>query len=81
MKKVGKYKLKLKTKPWLTPGLPKSVSIKNKMLTKYIEMKNRDKKLELLEKYKDHRNLLSTLIKQSRHKYLNKYFEDIGKLE
>ena len=51
------------------------------MSTKYIKMKNRDKKLELLEKYKDHRNLLSTLIKQSRHKYLNKYFEDIGKLE
>ena len=34
------------------------------------------KKLELHNKYKNHRNLLSTLIKQSKHKYFNKYFED-----
>ena len=34
------------------------------------------KKLELHIKYKSHRNLLSTLIKQSKHKYFNTYFED-----
>ena len=40
-------------------------------------MKDHDKKLELRKKYKNHVNLLSTLIKQSKHKYFNKYFEDI----
>ena len=39
-------------------------------------MKDHDKKLELHKKYKNHRNLLSTLIKQSKHKYFNKHFED-----
>ena len=39
-------------------------------------MKDHEKKLELHNNYKNHRNLLSTLIKQSKHKYFNKYFED-----
>ena len=39
-------------------------------------MKEHDKKLGLHKKYKNYRNLLSTLIKQSKHKYFNKYFED-----
>ena len=39
-------------------------------------MKDHDIKLELHKKYKNHRNLLSTLIKQSKHNYFNKYFED-----
>ena len=72
----SKYKLKFKTKPWLTPGLQKSISINNNLLTKYIKMKDHDKKLELNKKYKNRRNLLSTLIKQSKHKYFNKFFED-----
>ena len=63
-KKISKYKLKFKTKPWINPGLQKSISIKNKLLTKYIKIKNHDKKLELQKKYKNHRNLLSTLVKQ-----------------
>ena len=75
-KNISKYKLKFKTKPWITPGLQKSISIKNKLLTKYIKMKDHEKKLELHNNYKNHRNLLSTLIKQSKHKYFNKYFED-----
>ena len=39
-------------------------------------MKDHDKKLELHKKYEKHRNLFSTLIKQSKHNYCNKYFED-----
>ena len=39
-------------------------------------MKDHDKKLELHKKYKNHRNLLSALIKQSKHNQFNKYFED-----
>ena len=38
-------------------------------------MKDHDKKRELHKKYKNRRNLLSTLIKQSKHNYFNKYFE------
>ena len=39
-------------------------------------MKDHDKKLEIHKKYKNHRNLLSTLFKQGKHQYFNKYFED-----
>ena len=56
--------------------MQKSISIKNKLLTKYIKIKDHEKKLEFHNNYKDHRNLLSTLIKQSKHKYFNKYIED-----
>ena len=39
-------------------------------------MKDHEKKLELHNKYENHTNLLSTLIRQSKYKYFNKYFED-----
>ena len=39
-------------------------------------MKDHDKKFELHKKYKNHRNLLPTLIKQSKHTHFDKYFED-----
>ena len=32
LKKVNKYKLKFKTKPWITLALEKSISIKNNIL-------------------------------------------------
>ena len=54
------------------PGFQKSAFINSDLLTKYIKMKDHDKILELYKKHKNRRNLLSTLIKQSKHKY----FED-----
>ena len=40
LKKVNKYKLKFKTKPWITPALQKSISIKNNLLKKFITAKD-----------------------------------------
>ena len=37
--KTNKYKLKLKSKPWITPGLKKSVSVKSKFLSDLIQKK------------------------------------------
>ena len=36
LKKVNKYKLKFKEKPWITPALQKSISTKNSLLKKCI---------------------------------------------
>ena len=36
-KKISKYKLKFKSKPWITPGLQKSISVKNKFLSDFIK--------------------------------------------
>ena len=40
LKKVKKYKLKVKYKPWITLGLQKSISVKSKLLTNFINKKD-----------------------------------------
>ena len=37
LKKISKYKLKFNSKPWITPGLQKSISVKNKFLRDFIK--------------------------------------------
>ena len=74
-KKISKYKLKFKTKPWITFGIQKSISVKNKLLKKFINKKDPQIKAECHEKYKKYRNLLSTLLKKSKQIYYTKYFE------
>ena len=73
-KKISKYKLKFKTKPWITFGIQKSISVKNKILKKFINKKDPQIKAECHEKYKKNRNL-STLMKESKQIYYAKYFE------
>ena len=64
LKKISKQKLKFRNKPWITLGLQKSISIKNHLLTKYIKLKDVTLKNEAQIKYKQYRNLLSTLMKE-----------------
>ena len=40
LKRVKKYKLKFKSKTWITLGLQKSISAKNKLLTNFINKKD-----------------------------------------
>ena len=40
LKSVDKCKLRFKSKPWITLGLQKSISVKNKLLTKFINKKD-----------------------------------------
>ena len=40
LKKVNKYKLKFKTKPWITHALQKSISIEHNLLKKFITKKD-----------------------------------------
>ena len=73
-KKISKYKLKFKVKPWITFGIQNSISVKNKLLKKFINKKDPQIKAECHEKYKKCRNL-STLLKESKQIYFTKYFE------
>ena len=75
LKKVNKYKLKFKTKPWITPALQKSISIKNNLLKKFITVKDPQIKERYHQENKDYRNLLSTTLKQRKTNYFNHYFE------
>ena len=69
------YKLKFKSKPWISLGLQKSVSVKNKLLTNFINKKDPALKEEFHTKYKKYRNLLSTLMKKGKQAYYDKYFK------
>ena len=75
LKRINKYKLKSKSKPWITLGLQKSISAKNKLLKNFINKKDPVLKEEFHTKYKIYRNLLSTLMKKSKQAYYEKYFE------
>ena len=59
----------------ITAGLQKSISVKNKFLIYFIKTKDPAKKAEHHLQYKNHRNLLSTLLKKSKENYYEKYFE------
>ena len=69
LKKINKYKLKFKSKPWITPGLQKSIFVKNKLLTNFINKEDPILKKEFHTSYKKYRNLLSTLMKKSKQGY------------
>ena len=74
-KRVNKYKLKFKTKPWITPALQKSVSVKKSLRNKSVESKDPQIKGYHHIKYKTYRNMLSTLTKKSKMNYYNHYFK------
>ena len=67
--------LHLKT-PWITSGIQKSIYIKNKLLNKCINKKDPHIKAVFHQLYKTYRNLLSTLMKQSKQIYYTKYFDN-----
>ena len=75
LKRVTKFKLKCKSKPWITLGLQKSISEKNKLLTNFINKKDPILKQECHTNYKKYRNLLSTVMKKSKQAYYDRYFE------
>ena len=66
LKRTDKYKLRSKSKPWITLGLQRSISVKNKLLTEFINAKHPILKEETHIEYKSYRNLLSTLMKKSK---------------
>ena len=55
--------------------LQKSISVKNKLPTNYINKKDPTLKEEFHTNYKKYRNLLSTLMKKSKQDYYDRYFE------
>jgi len=75
-RKLSKQDMKFKSKPWITNGLKNSIKIKNGLLKKYIKCKDITKKEQLHNTFKEYRNLLETMLKQSKTVYFNNYFKD-----
>ena len=68
-KRINKYKVKFKSKPWITLGLQKSMSVKNKLLTNFFNKEETILNEKFPTKYKKYRNLYSTLMKKSIQTY------------
>ena len=64
LRKVSKHKLKFISEPWITSGIQKSISVKKKLLFKFIKLKDVDLQNEAHFKYKQYRNHLSALLKR-----------------
>ena len=74
-KKVNKYKFRFKIKPWITPALQKSISVKEYILKKFVNCNDSQTKEHLHTRYKGYTNLLSTLLKRNKTNYYNRYFD------
>ena len=73
LKSINKYKLKFKSKPWITSE--KSTFVKNKLLTNFI-IKDPILKEEFHTNYiQKVQKFTSTLMKKSKQAHYNKYFE------
>ena len=66
LKRVNKYKLKFKSKPWIIPAIQKSISVKNNLIKKFIISKDPQAKDIFHEQHKNYRNMLSTLLKKAK---------------
>ena len=71
LKKLININLKFKKKPWINPMLQKSITIKNNLLKKFITAKDPQVKERYHKEYKDYRNMLSIIFKQSKTNYYN----------
>ena len=66
LKLFNKYKLKFNSKPWITPAIQKSISVRNNLLKRFINSKDPQTKEIFHEEYKDYRNMLFTFLKKAK---------------
>ena len=71
LKPVSRKLFKQRLKPWITKGILKSISIKNKHYKKFLNTK----KPIWYQKYKYYRDLINHLIRKSKKSYYASYFE------
>ena len=70
VKQLSRRELKLKSKPWISDALWKSIQIKNNYYKKYLQTKS----TYYHTKFKLYRNKLNHLLKIGKKQYCNKYF-------
>lgn len=70
LKAISKKEFKFKTKPWITPGLKKSISVKDSLFRLYTKTRS----TYYHQKFKLYRNKLNHLLKINKRLYYNEYF-------
>ena len=72
LKKVSKKQAKLRRKPWITTGILKSISIKNKLYKRFFKSKDQF----WYQRYKYYRDMLNHLLRKSKRIYFKDYFQN-----
>ena len=72
VKQICRKELKLRSKPWITIGIKKSILVKNKLHKKFLKTKS----AYYCSKFKYYRNKLNHLLRIQKRKYYNEYFID-----
>lgn len=72
LKKVSKRQAKLRRKPWVTTGILKSISVKNKLYKRFLKSKDKF----WYQRYKYYRDMLNHLLRKSKRLYFKDYFEN-----
>ena len=75
LKRINKYKLKFKSKPWTTLSLQKSISVKNELRTSFINKKDPVRKSQFHTKY---RNLFFILLNKVNRLIMVNILKEIG---
>ena len=71
LKPLSKKQRKQRRKPWITNGILKSISIKNKLYKKFLKSKDSF----WYQRYKYYRDTLNRLIRKSKNNHYKSYFE------
>ena len=74
MKQLSNREVKIKSKPWITPGLSKSIHVKNNLYKKFI----RSISIYYHERFKLYRNKLNHLLKINKKQYYD-FFRDCNR--
>ncbi len=74
IKKLTKKEQGLLERPWITFGILNSIKSRDHALSEYLKEKNLSLKASKFKTYKTKRNLLTTLIRQSKKDYYCNYF-------
>lgn len=73
--KLTKRQVRSKTKPWITPGILKSIKKRDHYQTKHAKAKTQESKDRLYELYRRYRNMIVALTRRSKKNHYVRYFD------
>ena len=76
LRKVTKQEYKRKFKPWITDTILNKIIKKDKLFKKYMNCKEPQEKEQMNKAYKDKKNEITAMTRQSKKDYYNKYFTE-----
>ena len=76
LQKLTKSEITQQLKPWITLGIRNSMRRRDKMYRKYLKAKNDQLKQEYHQKYKELRNQVVSLCRESKKNHFRKFFTE-----